>query len=227
MCTRDDRVNSLQLNMTLRKHALPLVLSFTLAACSAKPAADKPADTTAMAGMDHSKMAMSGMDAKVTIPKGALYTEADVHFMQGMIAHHGQAIYMSRLAKAHEASPRLQKLATKIDQSQVAEIVLMQDWLRTNGQTVPDSASYHTVSMPGMLNADQIKELNDAKGADFDRRYLEYMIMHHEGALKMVEDLFATPQAGQEVNISVFANDVVSVQTAEIGAMRQMLSTLQ
>jgi uncharacterized protein (DUF305 family) len=52
------------------------------------------------------------------------------------------------------------------------------------------------------------------------------MIQHHEGALQMVKELFAKPGAGQEVNVSVFANDVVTVQTAEIRAMRQMLSQL-
>jgi uncharacterized protein (DUF305 family) len=52
------------------------------------------------------------------------------------------------------------------------------------------------------------------------------MIQHHEGALQMVKDLFATPRAGQEVDVNVFANDVVTVQTAEIGAMRHMQSQL-
>ena len=66
---------------------------------------------------------MPGM-AMPTIPKGALYTAADVHFMQGMIAHHGQAIHMSRLAAARGANPRVLKLAQKIDQSQEVEIRL-------------------------------------------------------------------------------------------------------
>jgi hypothetical protein len=69
----------------------------------------------------------------ITIPAGALFTAADVQFMQGMIAHHGQAIHMSRLAATRGASPRLLRLAQKIDQSQAGEIVLMQEWLRANG----------------------------------------------------------------------------------------------
>lgn len=209
----------------IRSVAASCLLLLVGACAEGKPAADTTAAADPMAGHDMSKMA--GMDAPIVIPKGALYTKADVQFMQGMIAHHGQAIYMSRLALEHGASPRLMRLAIKIDQSQVSEIVLMQDWLRNKGQMVPDTAAYHTVFMAGMLTPEQIKALNESKGAEFDRRYLEYMIQHHEGALKMVEDLFATPLAGQEVDISVFANDVVSVQTAEIGAMRQMLATLQ
>jgi uncharacterized protein (DUF305 family) len=163
---------------------------------------------------------------EIKIPEGANYTVADVEFMQGMIAHHAQAIYMSRMAEAHGASPRLLKLANKIDQSQVAEIRIMQQWLRSNGQVAPDTSSWRTMTMAGMLTKEQLEQLDAAKGAEFDRAFLTLMIQHHEGALQMVKDLFATPRAGQEVDVNVFANDVVTVQTAEIGAMRQMLSQL-
>ena len=171
---------------------------------------------------------MAGMDMSrhVMIPKGAIYTEADVLFMQGMIAHHAQAIYMSRLATSRGANPRLLKLAIKIDQSQRTEIRLMQDWLVANKQTAPDSNSFRTMMMPGMLTPAQLTELENTKGADFDRKYLELMIKHHEGALSMVADLFATPLAGQDVDVSVFANDVQVVQTAEIDLMHQMLADL-
>jgi uncharacterized protein (DUF305 family) len=168
----------------------------------------------------------AGMGGEIKIPASANYTKADVEFMQGMIAHHAQAIYMSRMAEAHGASPRLLRLANKIDQSQVAEIRIMQQWLLSNGQTAPDTSSWRTMKMTGMLTEEQLKELDAAKGAEFDRAFLIFMIQHHEGALQMVKDLFATPRAGQEVDVNVFANDVVTVQTAEIGAMRQMLSQL-
>ena len=111
------------------------------------------------------------------------------------------------------------KFANKIDQSQVAEIRIMQDWLRAQRQAV---RAGHVVVAPhddgGHADAPtQLKELDAAKGVEFDRAFLELMIQHHDGALKMVEDLFAPPRAGQEVDVNVFANDVVTVQTAEIG----------
>ena len=168
-----------------------------------------------MAGMTH-----------ITIPEGAIYTVADVEFMQGMIAHHAQAIVMSRMADAHGANPRVLRLANKIDQSQVAEIRIMQQWLLHNGQVAPDTSSWRTMTMAGMLTGPQLKLLDAATGVAFDRAFLTLMIQHHEGALQMVKDLFATPRAGQEVDVNVFANDVVTVQTAEIGVMRQSLSQL-
>jgi len=170
---------------------------------------------------------MPGMaHAHITIPSGALYTVPDVEFMQGMIAHHAQAIFMSRMAQGHHADPRVLKLATKIDQSQVAEIRIMQEWLSRNGQAVPDTSSWRTMHMAGMLTMAQLDSLDRSHGPAFDRAYLTLMIQHHEGALQMVKDLLATPGAAQDVDVSVFANDVVSVQTAEIGAMRRMLSQL-
>jgi len=100
----------------------------------------------------------------------------------------------------------------------------MQKWLAAHRQVVPDTSSWHHMRMPGMLTAAQLDTLDAARGADFDQTYLRLMIQHHEGALSMVDTLFATPRAGQDVDISVFANDVQQVQTAEIGMMQQMLT---
>ena len=173
-----------------------------------------------------SGMAGMHMGGEIVIPKGARYTKADVEFMQGMIAHHAQAIVMSRMAEAHGASPQVLKLSTKIDQSQVPEIIIMQKWLLRNGQVAPDTASWHHMRMTGMLTDAQLKELDASKGVDFDRAFLTMMIQHHAGALKMVDDLFASPLAGQEVDVSVFANDVMTSQTGEIGIMRRLLTQL-
>lgn len=195
--------------------------ALSIAGCESGKGDATPAAASMPMGHD-----MAGMSAPITIPRGAIYTEADVRFMQGMIAHHSQAIFMSKLAATKGVNPRLLRFATKIDQSQTAEIRLMQDWLRANGQTAPDTSSWRTMMMPGMLTPEQIRQLSDARGKEFDRQFLTLMIQHHRGALKMVADLMATPLAAQDVDISVFANDVEVVQTAEIGVMQQMLETL-
>lgn len=168
-----------------------------------------------------------GMPTLRPIAAGALITAADVQFMQGMIAHHGQAIHMSRLAETRSTDPRLIRFAQKIDQSQASEIRLMEGWLADYDQVIPDSTAYRTITMPGMLTAEELAELAAITGTVFDTRFLELMIRHHEGALSMVDDLLATPRAGQEVDVNVFANEVHAVQTAEIDVMRQMLANLQ
>ena len=181
----------------------------------------------ALGAQDHDHHAMTGMPELRPIPGGSLVTEADVRFMQGMIAHHAQAIYMSHLAAKHGADPRFLRFAQKIDLSQTAEIALMQGWLVDYGQVAPDTASYRTIMMPGMLTTDELAELASLEGRGFDRRFLELMIRHHEGAISMVADLLATPRAGQQVDIAVFAADVHNVQTAEIDLMHQMLANLE
>jgi uncharacterized protein (DUF305 family) len=178
---------------------------------------------SAQAGMDHS---MHRMGPEIVIPTGAIYTKADVEFMQGMIAHHAQAIVMSRLAEKNGANPQVLKLSRKIDQSQVPEIEIMQQWLRRHDQFAPDTASWHGMRMDGMLTDEEIAALDQAKGVMFDRLFLVGMIKHHEGALKMVDDLFKVKGAGQEVDANIFANDVVSAQTAEIGIMRGLLAKI-
>jgi uncharacterized protein (DUF305 family) len=171
---------------------------------------------------------MSGMHMgqEIVIPKGAPYTKADVEFMQGMIAHHAQAIVMSRMAESHGANPQVLKLSNKIEQSQVPEIRIMQAWLRRNDQFAPDTSSWRHMTMAGMLTDAQLEQLDAAKGVEFDRAYLQMMIQHHSGALKMVNDLFNTSMAGQEVDVNVFANDVVTAQTVEIGIMQKLLAQL-
>ena len=168
-----------------------------------------------------------GTGAEIHVPAGALYTVADVRFLQGMIAHHAQAIHMSNMAETRAADPRLLRLAQKIGQSQVAEIDLMQGWLADHEQFVPDTSSHRTMTMPGMLTAGQLAELEAASGPVFDRRFLELMILHHEGALAMVADVLASPGAAQDVDVNVLANEVHLVQTAELGAMHQMLDNLE
>ena len=203
--------------MTTKRVVSTLVLSAIVLGGSS-PARAQGGGMTGMPGMD--------MGHEIVIPKGALYTKADVEFMQGMIAHHAQAIVMSRMAEAHGANPQVLKLSNKIDQSQVPEIRIMQAWLKRNNQFAPDTSSWHSVMMAGMLTAAQLKELDAAKGVDFDRVYLRLMIQHHAGALKMVDDLFNASLAGQEVDVNVFANDVVTAQTTEIGIMQRLLTQL-
>jgi uncharacterized protein (DUF305 family) len=203
--------------MTTKRVASTLVLSIALIGGPSLALAQ----AGGMAGMDH-----MNMGREIVIPKGAIYTKADVEFMQGMIAHHAQAVVMSRMAKSHGANPQVLRMSSKIDQSQVPEIHIMQDWLRRNNQFAPDTSSWRHMTMAGMLTPAQMTALEAAKGVAFDRAYLEYMIQHHVGALQMVEDLFAAPLAGQEVDVNVFANDVVTVQTAEIGIMQKLLTQL-
>jgi uncharacterized protein (DUF305 family) len=153
-------------------------------------------------------------------------TAADVRFMQGMIGHHAQALEMVALIEARTGREDLKLVARRIELSQADEIRMMQRWLEARGAPVPDPHAHHARGaplMPGMLTADEMRALAEARGAEFERLFLEGMIKHHQGALTMVEALFATPGAGQEAEIFTFASDVDADQRMEIDRMRGML----
>jgi uncharacterized protein (DUF305 family) len=177
-----------------------------------------------------------GQDGKVVTAEAAAdqsrvgHTEADVRFMQGMIGHHAQAIEMVELLKTRTASDAMRTLAHRIELSQADEIRMMQEWLTSRGAALPDPHAHHAGDahlMPGMLTADEMARLAAARGAEFDRLFLEGMIKHHGGALVMVEELFATAGAGQEAEIFAFASDVDADQRMEIQRMGAMLAKLK
>jgi len=164
------------------------------------------------------------------------YTEADIRFMSGMIHHHAQAIKMARWAPTHGASPAVVRLTERIVNAQTDEIVLMSNWLSARRQPVPEpnaqgmkmtmGGAEHVMLMPGMLTEAQMKELDAARGEDFDRLFLAFMIQHHKGAVSMVRELFAARGAGQDETVFKFASDVEVDQTTEINRMLEMLLAL-
>jgi uncharacterized protein (DUF305 family) len=206
-------------------------MALTLAACSSRPqqtVQTAPQPSSAVSQSEAAAMAQAKKDS-VTRP----YTEADIHFMDGMIAHHAQAIRMAGWAPTHGASPSIQTLCARIINAQNDEIHLMQSWLRDRGQAAPEpnpegmmmtmNGEQHPMLMPGMLTEAQMKQLDAARGPDFDRLFLTGMIQHHEGAVSMVHDLFETYGAGEDELVFKLASDINIDQTTEIARMQRML----
>jgi len=157
-------------------------------------------------------------------------SEADVRFMQHMMAHHQQARVMSAMVPERTTRPEIRLIAERIDVSQEDEMRQMRGWLRRHGVEAPASDAHAAhgghAAMPGMLTQAELARLAAARGAEFDRLFLEYMIRHHEGAVTMVAELFATPGAAQTSEMYGFATDVNADQRAEIARMRALLATL-
>ena len=153
------------------------------------------------------------------------YTKGDIDFMTGMIHHHAQAIVISRWAVSHGADAAVQRLTARIINAQTDEITLMQTWLKDRLQPAPIVDSTGTVTMPGVAAGGhvQLKELDAARGPDFDRLFLTYMILHHRGAVTMVKQLFSQDGAGQDETVFKFANDVEVDQSTEIKRMMTMM----
>jgi uncharacterized protein (DUF305 family) len=201
-----------------RSTTAALVAALALAACSgASRSAPRTAPQPATASESDSPAIAKARADSARHP----YTKADVEFMSHMIGHHAQALVMAGWAPTHGASPSVRRLAERIINGQEDEIATMQRWLRDRRQPAG-----HEHLMPGMLTQAQLKELDQARGGEFDRLFLTFMIRHHRGAVTMVNDLFGSQGAAQDETVFKFASDVNVDQSTEIARMERMLADL-
>lgn len=218
----------LRMHLTIpNSAAFTLLVLAAVAACGS--ATRSPVADVSRGPVSEAARATTATVAGDTLRRG--YATADVRFAQHMIAHHGQALEMVALVPARANRSDLRTLAARIEVSQRDEIASMQRWLKSRGEEAPDTEAHHghveagapEAAMPGMLSPVEMATLAAANGPEFDRLFLELMIRHHEGALAMVAELFASPGGGQEPEIFGIASEVDADQRAEIERMRSML----
>lgn len=152
--------------------------------------------------------------------------DADVRFIQMMIPHHQQALEMAALVPERTGRDDLRLMAERITVSQQDEIATMRRWLQAHGHAAADAHAGHGgghAHMPGMATPEEMAALAALRGPAFDRRFLELMIRHHEGALAMVGELFASAGGGQSSEIYQIASDVDADQRMEIDRMRMLM----
>lgn len=168
------------------------------------------------------------------------YAPADAEFVRDMIVHHQQALDMTALAPDRTDSDDMRLLARRIEETQEFEIDLMRRWLEERGEPAPEPASGtdahgdhaghadhdRMAGMAGMASPEQMTALADAEGDAFDRMFLELMIIHHEGALTMVDELLETERGGKEPQLFMMLSHIDADQRAEIARMERMLDQL-
>ena len=222
--------------------ARSLTAIIVIAACRSAPRTAEPGAAPAVVRQESGGATAPAGSAASAEGARPGYTAADVRFMQGMIAHHAQALAMTSLVPDRTSREDMRLLAQRITVSQRDEIALMQHWLERRHQEVPSvdpqhmhDAMHHAAGghdmmtmpmMPGMLSEAEMAQLAAAKGSEFDRLFLQDMIRHHEGALTMVAELFGTTGAAQDPETFRFASDVEADQRAEIARMRAMLDAM-
>ena len=177
-----------------------------------------------------------GLPSKTLTPETAIsiantsFSSADVTFMREMIIHHNQALEMSILASNRTNNESVLDLAERIEVTQDDEISFMRNWLIERSKTAPDLEHIHhhhaDHKMAGMATTDQIKQLKDSMGTEFDELYLTLMIKHHDGAIKMVEHLRDQPGSAYDSTLDEFVSDVANDQAVEIERMNKILVSL-
>ncbi|MFE2031118.1 DUF305 domain-containing protein [Streptomyces hygroscopicus] len=198
-------------------------------------------------GNDDTKDAHDGSAKGATATSGATassaagaFNDADVSFAQMMIPHHEQALEMAGLADDRASDARIKSLAGRIEKAQDPEIATLKSWLRDWGK--PEKASPGGMpgmdhgsdgadgtdhgsggAMGGMMSEKDMRKLEAAKGAAFDRAFASMMIDHHKGAITMAKD---EQENGRNAKAKKLADDVIKNQSAEVTTLRTLLDRL-
>jgi uncharacterized protein (DUF305 family) len=219
---------------SVKPRSTVVVVLAVAAAVACRAPASSPAPVTMQPGVPGAAGRVLGAEQTAALARPP-HTAADVGFMQGMIAHHEQALAMTALVRDRTSSRDILLLSLRIELSQQDEINLMESWLRQRNEPVPgegagNSHADHDLGdgqehlMPGMLTRAEMTALAAVRDAEFDKRFLAGMIKHHQGAVTMVAELFASIGGGQQSDIYQFASDVDADQQMEISRMQAMLA---
>lgn len=185
-----------------------LTLGLTLSACSGA----EDAGSTVEEGVDAAE-------------ERAAHNDADTEFAQMMIVHHEGAVEMAELAVEKADSDEVRALGERIAAAQQPEIDLMSGWLEAWGEEAPDDADmggmdHGAMEMDGLDPEEVMAELGGLEGAEFDERFLELMVDHHQGAIDMAEEL---QDEGESTEARQLAEKIVGDQTEEIAEMQELL----
>ena len=175
---------------------------------------------------------MSGMDTSQTQTSTsadstgqATHNDQDIAFAQGMIPHHQQAVDMATMAAEKATNGQVKDLASRIEGAQDPEIQQLTDMLDQWGASMPGMSDMPTTSsMPGMdmggdgmMTDEEMQQLEQATGADFDRLWVQMMIKHHQGAVAMAKTEI---EQGENPDAKALAQQIVTAQEAEITEMQ-------
>ncbi len=153
---------------------------------------------------------------------GANPNSQDVQFVKDMIPHHEQAIEMAELVDERTNRPQLVQLSEDIISSQSSEIDKMSSWLDQWGEEEPSGAMGHggeheSMSMPGMMTAQEMQDMMKLQGRAFDLAFTEMMINHHQGAIEMAQTEL---DEGSSEEVQDLARQISDDQREEIEQMR-------
>jgi uncharacterized protein (DUF305 family) len=221
--------------LSLKNRFLALTLSAIastsglLAACSAdQKQAETPNATTTNAS-DKQQMHGSGMNHSMAMDLGPRDANYDLRFIDGMKPHHQGAIEMAQEAQQKSKRPEIKKLADEIIKAQNKEITQMKQWRTAWYPKAGDKLMAYDSKMGHMMemSSDQKKGMmmNMDLGTadkDFDLRFINAMIPHHEGAVTMAQDAL---QKSQRPEIKKLSQGIIKSQNAEINQMKQWQKT--
>jgi uncharacterized protein (DUF305 family) len=203
-----------------------LAVALTIAtACahSAQNQAQNPTvtDSGGMPGMDHG----SGMNHNMAMDLGPADADYDLRFIDGMTPHHQGAVEMAKEAINKSQRPEIKKLSQSIISAQNVEINQMKQWRQAWYPKASSTPMAYDAKMGHMMPMSQqqmqsmmMKGDLGAADAQFDLRFLNAMIPHHQGALTMAQDALKKTKRPE---IKKLAQEILTSQQSEIEQMQQ------
>ncbi|WP_067816835.1 DUF305 domain-containing protein [Nocardia inohanensis] len=173
---------------------------------------------SSMPGMDH------GSSSSATSAQPATRTDfnaADITFLQMMYPHHAQAVEMAKLVPSCSRNQELIALAKSVEQAQSPEMQQITTLLQAFGKGAPSATMNAHEGMSGMMSHDQMTQLEQLSGTEFDKLWMRMMIEHHQGAIAMANTELAT---GQNTDSKALAQAIAGAQQGEIDQMNRMLA---
>ena len=199
-----------------------LAIAFGLG-CQTGPAPNSANGNTAAtdhSGHDMANMNghdMSKMDHGSSAP-GAAEQPFELQFIDSMMHHHDGAISMAEMAIRKSEHEELKSFALKIIEDQMKENAQMRTW---RGRWYAGKPSAVNMELDGMkmgnMSPEHSKEMDAMQGKEFDTHFLEMMVPHHEGAVKMSRELL---QKGEHAELKTLSEQIIKAQEAEIKQMQ-------
>jgi len=164
-------------------------------------------------------------DHAMTMNLGPKDAQFDLRFIDGMILHHQGAIAMAEAVLQNSQREEMNQLAEAVIAAQQSEIDQMQQWRQAwypsaGAELVMyDAQMGHTMAMtPEMQTAMMMDGNLGQADAEFDLRFINAMIPHHEGALAMAEEVL---EKSDRPELRQVAQSILDTQQAEIDQMQQ------
>lgn len=178
-----------------------------------------------MSGMDHGDM-KEGMDhSSMSMDLGPQDENFDLRFVDGMIPHHEGGVIMAQDALRNSKRAEIRQLAQAIIDAQDQEIAQMKQWRQAwypNAGDTPmmyDASMGHMMPMTEEMRASMMMEIDLGTADDqFDLRFLNAMIPHHEGALDMAQQAL---EKSDRAELKELAQSILTSQQKEIDQMKQ------
>ncbi|AUI62468.1 DUF305 domain-containing protein [Amycolatopsis sp. BJA-103] len=157
-------------------------------------------------------------------PASAEYNDADVMFLQMMLAHNSQGVEIVKLVPAKQAQKEeLKNLAAAIEATQQTESTDMRNWLKAWGKPETgsmDPHAHHHHGGDGLTDKGLLEALSKKDGQEFTLDFADIFVAHqHNGVALARTEL----KDGKNPESKALAQRIMDSRTGEVQQIRTLV----